>query len=74
MDSISCGVQVAGENVNLDEGVDVEEISVELCDSSESAIGETSPVGGMWWSLMSCSVLADSWLWTNVNHGSELCN
>ena len=41
----SCGVQVAGEKVNLEDGVDMYKKSVEvLCDSSESAIGEVLPI------------------------------
>ena len=41
----SCGVQVAGENMNLVDGVDMSKKSVEvLCDSSESAIGEVLPI------------------------------
>ena len=72
---VSCGVQVAGENVNREEGVDTDEKSVEVSyDSSESAMGEVL-VGNRWRSLMSCSVSLSSWLWVrSVSHGSEVCN
>jgi hypothetical protein len=74
-DSISCGVQMAGENVNLEDGVDSEERSAEVsCDASDSAIGEVLPVDIRRWSLISCSVLANGWLWASENHGSELCS
>ena len=38
---------MAGENANLEDGVEMEEKSEEVrCDSSESATGELLPVGG----------------------------
>ena len=66
IEPVTCGVQVAGENVNLEDGVDTEEKSVEFCDESESSAGVLIPVG--YWSPISPSVSLSCWVKSRVDH------
>jgi hypothetical protein len=71
---VSSGVQVAGENVNWEEGV---EISVRLDDSdvsSDSKMGVVLRVVGMKWQSSSLSLVSVGWRGVSLDQGISSVN
>ena len=69
---VSCGVQLAGENVNWEEGGD-KSVSSDEC-SSESGIGEGLRVEGMKRNSSSLCLVAVGWRGVNLDQSGSSVN